>query len=135
MTFEQIKELLDMGFTPEQITELNKLPIPSSETIPDEGSAGDGSGSPPPEDPAPAITETKASPADPAAAPAAPAPVQDNNADVLREIRELKASIQASNIKTISVDNVKPENTLENVMAEFIRPTYKEKGGNLKCSD
>lgn len=129
MTFEQIKELHEMGFTPEQITELNKLPIPPSETIPDGGSAGDGNGSPPPEDPAPAITEEQATPAAPEA-PAAPAQVQDNNSDVLREIRELKASIQASNIKTISVDNVKPENTLENVMAEFIRPTYKEKEEN-----
>ena len=116
-----------MGFTPEQITELNKLPIPSSDTIPDGGSAGDGNGTE--NEPAPAITEDQNSA--PAAAPAAaPAEVQDNNSDVLREIRELKASIQASNIKTISVDNVQPENTLENVMAEFIRPTYKEREDN-----
>lgn len=118
MTFEQIKELHDMGFSPEQITELNKLSIPPSETIPDGGTVGDGTGT---EDvPAPTNTEDTA-------APAAPAEVPDNNPDIIKEIRELKASIQASNIKTISVDNVKPENTLENVMAEFIRPTYKEK--------
>lgn len=129
MTFEQIKELHDMGFTPEQITELNKLPIPSSETIPDGGSAGDGNGTE--NAPAPAITEDQATPA---AAPAEvggtnsdPKEVGGTNSDLIKEIRELKASIQASNIKTISVDNVQPENTLENVMAEFIRPTYKEK--------
>ena len=126
MTFEQIKELHDMGFTPEQITELNKLPTPSSETIPDGGSAGDGNGTE--NVPAPAITEDQNSaPAEVGDTNSDPKEVGGTNSDLIREIRELKASIQASNIKTISVDNVQPENVLENVMAEFIRPTYKEK--------
>lgn len=121
LTFEQIKELHSMGFTPEQITSFTTSPA----TIPGD-QAGEASGE---EDstastpsPAPAISEPVDNPVE---------TVENSEPDTLKELRDeirgLKASIQAQNIRTQSIEVVNDEDKLEKAMAEFIRPTYKEK--------
>ena len=127
MTYEQITALLDRGFTPDQITLLTTsgaAPTPAPDTAPEPDT-----GNPLPDDTAGATTETTPEPA--AAAPAPePAPA-DNSAAVLDAIKDLKATIQARNILTASVDGVDPEQKLEKAMAEFIRPSFnmnKEEG-------
>ena len=134
MTFEQIKELHSMGFTPDQITMLTSSGVPT--IPPDQGevaltpapvdradsTAGDTSplSSPVPEEtPAPA-----------AVTPPVNNPVEtvDNSEKILTAItdmkEDLKRSIQAQNIKTQSFNAVSPDNALENALASIIRPNY-----------
>ena len=123
MTYEQITNLLDRGFTPEQITMLTSsgaaptpAPDPAPETEP---------GNPLPDDTAGATTEPTPEPA--AAAPEpTPAPA-DNSAAVLDAIKDLKATIQARNILTASTEGIDSEQKLEKAMAEFIRPSFETK--------
>ena len=122
MTYEQITTLLDRGFTPEQITMLTTsaaAPTPAADPAPET-----------PPDPLPDTTTSGATveptPEPAAAAPApdpAPAPA-DNSAAVLDAIKDLKATIQANNILTRSLDGVDPDQKLEKAMAEFIRPSF-----------
>lgn len=122
MTYEQITSLLDRGFTPEQITMLTTsaaAPTPAADPAPEI-----------PPDPLPDTTTSGATveptPEPAAAAPApdpAPAPA-DNSAAVLDAIKDLKATIQANNILTRSLDGVDPDQKLEKAMAEFIRPSF-----------
>ena len=120
MTYEQITNLLDRGFTPEQITMLTSsgaAPTPAPDPAPEPEP-----GNPLPDDTAGAITETTPEPA--AAAPEpTPAPA-DNSAAVLDAIKDLKATIQARNILTASTEGIDSEQKLEKAMAEFIRPSF-----------
>ena len=117
MTFEQITTLLDRGFTPDQITLLTTSGDP---TTPDFGAAADDSFHPQEIEPA-----APPSP-DPDPSPAlAPDPAADTN-PVLDAIADLKATIQANNIKTMSMPGVSGENELEKAMAEIIRPSFKK---------
>lgn len=122
MTYEQITSLLDRGFTPEQITMLTTsaaAPTPAADPAPEIPPDN-----PLPDDTAGALTETKTEPAAAAPEPTpAPAPA-DNSAAVLDAIKDLKATIQAHNILTRSMDGVDPEQKLEKAMAEFIRPSF-----------
>ena len=125
MTYEQITALLDRGFTPEQITMLTTsaaAPTPAADPAPEPDT-----GNPLPADTAGAITEPNTEPASAAPDPA-PDPVPaDNSAAVLDAIKDLKATIQANNILTRSMDGVDPEQKLEKAMAEFIRPSFDNK--------
>lgn len=120
MTYEQITNLLDRGFTPEQITMLTTsgaAPTPAPDPAPEQDT-----GNPLPDDTAGAITEPTPEPA--AAAPEpTPAPA-DNSAAVLDAIKDLKATIQARNILTASTEGIDSEQKLEKAMAEFIRPSF-----------
>lgn len=117
LTFDQIKELHSMGFTPEQITSFTTSP----DTIPGD-QAGTDSGEGTATSPDPAVIEQ---PVD------KPVETVDNSnePDTLRELRDeikgLKASIQAQNVKTQSIEVVNEDDKLEKAMAEFIRPSYK----------
>ena len=117
LTFEQIKELHTMGFTPEQITSFTSSPV----TIPGD-QAGTDSGKASATSPDPAIVDQ---PVD------KPVETVDNSTepDTLRELRDeikgLKASIQAQNVRTQSIEVVNEDDKLEKAMAEFIRPSYK----------
>ena len=123
MTYEQITNLLDRGFTPEQITMLTSsgaAPTPAPDPAPEPEP-----GNPLPDDTAGAITEPTPEPA--AAAPEpTPAPA-DNSAAVLDAIKDLKATIQARNILTASTEGIDSEQKLEKAMAEFIRPSFETK--------
>ena len=125
MTFEQIKELLNDGFTPEQITMLTTsaaAPTPAADQAPDnvpdnplpESDAGANTDTPPEQ----TVTDS------PTPAPAPAAETNDNQSAVLAAIQDLKKTIQANNILTHSMETVDPDKSLEKAMAEFIRPSF-----------
>lgn len=125
LTFEQIKELYGMGFTAEQITALTIPPV----TIP----GGEGEEM----DSVPAIGEQADTVTDSSPVSDNPQPVDkpvetsqgsDTLEAIKQEIQGLRQSIQSQNIHTQSMELVNPEDELEKVMAEFIRPTYKKEG-------
>ena len=123
MTYEQINNLLDRGFTPDQITLLTTSGVP---TAPESEESGD------PANPlAVSPDNSNNTEQDPDLAPTPaptpdPVPAMDNTA-VLDAIADLKKSVQAANIRTMSIDSVNSDNQLEKAMAEFIRPSF-EKG-------
>lgn len=119
MTFDQITALLDRGFTPDQITLLSTSG--ETPTTPEQVTTGDESS---PLDSSPAVTDNTEEQI-PDETPTEP-PL-DSNAAVLDAIADLKKSIQAQNIKTMSVDTIDSDNALEKAMSEIIRPSM-EKG-------
>ncbi len=149
MTFEQITTLLDRGFTPDQITALasNKEPATHSDQLPGqldmfttsaESTTADREessdmGNPLPVSQDPPTTPAAAPDAEPV--PASSAPVaqtaagefNDSMSAVMDAIADVKKTIQAANIRTMSMDVVNPDNSLEKAMAEIIRPSF-EKG-------
>lgn len=123
MTFEQITTLLDKGFTPEQITLLTTSAGPTTADPVDSGEPANPLADSPDEtiQPEPDPEPVPAAPQEPAPAAAA------DNTEILNAIADLKKSVQAANIKTMSMDSVNADNQLEKAMAEFIRPSF-EKG-------
>lgn len=114
MTYDQITNLLEKGFTPDQIMTLTSsaaVPTPAADNA-----SGEGETVPPsavtPEPEAPETTP------EPGASPAS-----DHSQDILDAIADLKSTVQAKNINTMSFEAVNPEDALEKAMAEFIRPT------------
>lgn len=110
MRYEEIINLLDRGFTPDQITALTGAAAPDPEPAPAEQEP----------DPEPA-------PADPEPAPADPEP--DPEISRLNgEIENLKKQLQAQNIKTQSVSILPGDReTVESVLATIIRPPFEHK--------
>lgn len=117
MTFEQITTLLDKGFTPDQITLLTTSAVP---TAADPEESGD------PANPLAESPDTSTLPETDETPAAAPEPAADNS-EILNAIADLKKSVQAANIRTMSMEVVDSDNQLEKAMAEFIRPSF-EKG-------
>ena len=121
MTYEQIDRLLNAGFTPDQIMVLSSAPADSA-VPPPADPAGD-------ESPAPAPAETPD-----------PAPESAPEPGILEEIKtgfeDLKKTIQANNIKTMSVNTLPgSQESAETVLAGIIRPPFDDKnniGGNVK---
>lgn len=113
MRYEEIINLLDRGFTPDQITALTGAAAPDPEPAPAEQEPG----------PEPA-------PADPEPAPADPEP--DPEISRLNgEIENLKKQLQAQNIKTQSVSILPGDReTVESVLATIIRPPFEHKDNN-----
>ena len=110
MRYEEIINLLDRGFTPDQITALTGAAAPDPEPAPAD----------PEPDPEPA-------PAYPEPAPADPEP--DPEISRLNgEIENLKKQLQAQNIKTQSVSILPGDReTVESVLATIIRPPFEHK--------
>lgn len=124
MTYEQITDLLDRGFTPDQITSLNISPVPTTGDAAAGGADSDTSNHPQnvPEVPSPtAANDTDA--ATPEASTPAPAPA-DASADVLAAIADLKKTVQAQNIRTMTVEGLDSDAALESALAEIIRPKF-----------
>lgn len=124
MTYEQITDLLDRGFTPDQITSLNISPAPTTGDVAAGGAESDASNHPQnvPADPPP----TAANDTD-AATPEASAPANtpaDASADVLAAIADLKKTVQAQNIRTMTVEGLDSDAALESALAEIIRPKF-----------
>lgn len=126
MTYEQITNLLDRGFTPDQITMLTTSVNPTHteeyiiEPVEDKANPLAESSTD-----SPTVEEKKEAAAE--EAPAAAAPAEDKNKDILAAIADLKKAVQANNIKTMSVEGVDPDAALEKAMSELIRPSF-EKG-------
>lgn len=121
MTFEEISKLVEMGFTPDQITMLSTSSVNPTPTEEPTGSEGDASADHP-------LSET---PSDPPkeTPPEETAPAEekeDASKEVLAAIADLKKAVQANNIKTMSVEGVNPEAELEAAMSELIRPSLKK---------
>ena len=113
MRYEEIINLLDRGFTPDQITALTGAAAPDPE--------------PAPEDPAP---DPEPNPADPEPAPADPEPDPEISR-LNTEIENLKKQLQAQNIKTQSVSILPGDReTVESVLATIIRPPFEHKDNN-----
>ena len=124
MTYEQITNLLDRGFTPDQITSLNISPAPTTGDAAAGGAEADASNHPQnvPADPPPtAANDTDA--ATPEASTPAPAPA-DASADVLAAIADLKKTVQEQNIRTMTVEGLDSDAALESALAEIIRPKF-----------
>ena len=114
MTFQEVKELHEMGFTPEQITQLNlgsepepqpeQQPEPQQETQPEEQ---------PEQQP-----ETK------------PDPVSQKLESMEKTINDFIVAMQKNNLKTASV-NILPDDQIDiganTALSELIRPTIKQK--------
>lgn len=115
MTYEQIDRLLNAGFTPEQIMILSSAPAG-----PVENPSADLAGDDPPA-PAPVPEETPT-----------PAPAPSPEPGILEEIKtgfdDLKKTIQANNIKTMSVNSLPgAQDSAETVLAGIIRPPFDDK--------
>ena len=114
MTFQEVKELHEMGFTPEQITQLNlgsepepqpeQQPEPQQETQPEEQ---------PEQQP-----ETN------------PDPVSQKLESMEKTINDFIVAMQKNNLKTASV-NILPDDQIDiganTALSELIRPTIKQK--------
>ena len=116
MTFQEVKELHEMGFTPEQITQLNlgSEPEPQPEQQPE---------------PEP---ETKPEPQPETQPETQPEPDQFSQklASMEKTINDFIVAMQKNNLKTASV-NLLPDDQIDaganTALSELIRPTIKQK--------
>lgn len=119
-TFEQIKELHDMGFTAEQITTFAGTAPAEEETEPEKDQEPEKEQETEPE---------KEQEEKPAENPRMDA-LEKSVSGISVQLTNLVKQMQANNLKTASV-NVLPEEQLQKdtdlAMAELIRPSYKKK--------
>lgn len=121
MDANTIIRLLDAGYTKDEISALETVPVPTPavET--------------PAPAPVPAEKPVEAEVAVPTPAPApAPAEEQPSLSDVMHQIAKLTASIQANALANTNIPySADPRGgmTAENALAEIIRPTFNERGG------
>ncbi len=117
MTFQEVKELHEMGFTPEQITQLNlgSEPEPQPETKPE-----------PQQDPQP---ETKPEPEPQPETKPEPDPVTQKLESMEKKINDFIVAMQKNNLKTASVGML-PDDQIDvnanTALSELIRPTIKK---------
>lgn len=140
MTFAEIKALHDMGFSADQIVSLttsagNPSPadeVPAVTPTADITPASDQAGvTPSAETPDGDAISTNAG----VEAPISPTPATVENkpnpeiSALMNEVRELRQIIQTNNIRdrTFDIPPV-PEVDPEKILAEFIRPTFPERG-------
>ena len=117
---KEIDALLEKGFSHEQITAMFTTP-----DAPPTQAAGTVSG----DDTNPLVDspETNAENSDLNSDPVREDKPDTNN-EILNAINELRKSVQANNIHTMSVESVDSEAALESAMAELIRPSFDTKG-------
>lgn len=115
MTFQEVKELHEMGFTPEQITQLQlgSEPEPQTETKP----------KPQPEEPPEPQPEEQPEPQP------EPDQVSQKLASMEKTINDFIVAMQKNNLKTASV-NILPDDQIDiganTALSELIRPTIKK---------
>ena len=121
---KEVDALLEKGFNQEQITAMfttsAAAPTPTADT-PDSGDD---------DNPLSDSPESSAGAVAPAAAKETPREENkpDTNAEILAAINDLRKSVQANNIRTMSVETVDSDAALESAMAELIRPSFDKKG-------
>ena len=119
-TFEQIKELHDMGFTAEQITTFSGTAPAEEETEPEKDQEPEKEAENEPE---------KEQEEKPAENPRMDA-LEKSVSGISAQLTNLVKQMQSNNLRTASV-NILPEEQLEKdtdlAMAELIRPSYKKK--------
>ncbi len=129
MTYEQIIDLLDRGFTPDQISGLS-AEMPPAVTPPVNPSPGiDDPAEDPPENAPEGSPARDPGPVDGSTSETGPVePVKQVNIleymrDMRDEITNLKNQLQKTNIITRSVEHIPvSSNQVDSVLAEFIRP-------------
>ena len=97
MTKNEVKMLLDYGFSVSEIVEMEKTPAPTPDPAPA-----------PTPDPAPAPAPAP----DPAPAPA-PAPDDVSNRDLLAAVTRLTNMMAMSNIRNTAISNPEPDVTAQ----------------------
>lgn len=117
---KEIDALLEKGFSHEQITAMFTTPA-----APPTQAAGTVSGEE--DNPLSDSPETIAENSDLNSDPVREDKPDANN-EILTAINELRKSVQANNIHTMSVETVDSEAALESAMAELIRPSFDTKG-------
>ena len=122
MTYEQITDLLNKGFSPDQITALTTS---GNMSDPDESIPISHPQEAPEPDPLNPLEDPEPSSDQPAPAPD---PEPDHSAEIMSAISDLKKTIQQSNIRTMSVDTISGEDSLERAMSELIRPSFNKEG-------
>ena len=117
---KEIDALLEKGFNHEQITAMFTTSAVTPTITADIPGSGDEAN--------PLADSPELSAGDTPAA----APVREEtstaNAEILAAINDLKHSVQANNIKTMSVETIDANAALESAMAELIRPSFEDKG-------
>lgn len=129
MELTDIMALVKAGYTKDEISQMAQTPnpVPNADPVPapvDKPAQA--------EEPAPAPVDKPAPAPAPAPVPApVPAPeAQPSMADVMQSIAKLTSAIQANAIAQSVLPNggiQKP--TAEDMVAQIIRPTFKERGG------
>lgn len=115
MTFQEVKQLHEMGFTPEQITQLNlgSEPEPQPEQQPEEQ----------PE------TNPEPQPEQQPETHPEPDPVSQRLESMEKTINDFIVAMQKNNLKTASV-NLLPDDQIDaganTALSELIRPTIKK---------
>ena len=109
MTFQEVKQLHEMGFTPEQITKINLGSEPNPEPQPE----------PNPEPQPEPQPEKKPE----------PDPVTQKLESMEQKINDFIVAMQKNNLKTASV-NILPDDQIDNsantALSELIRPAIKK---------
>ena len=109
MTKNEVKMLLDYGFSVSEIVEMEKTPAPTPDPAPA-----------PTPDPAPAPAPAP----DPAPAPA-PAPDDVSNRDLLAAVTRLTNMMAMSNIRNTAISNPEPDVTAQLNSLFEVPPTKK----------
>ena len=116
MTFQEVKELHEMGFTPEQITQLNLGSEPEPQPEPQPEPEPETKPEPQPE------TQPETQPE--------PDPVTPRLESMEKTINDFIVAMQKNNLKTASV-NLLPDDQIDaganTALSELIRPTIKQK--------
>ena len=121
MTFQEVKELHEMGFTPEQITQLHlgSEPEPKPEQQPEQQLETK------PDPQTEQQTETKPEQQQ----EKKPDPVSQKLESMEKTINDFIVAMQKNNLKTASV-NILPDDQIDNsantALSELIRPTIKK---------
>ena len=117
MTYDQITSLLDRGFTPDQITSLARADPMPQEPEPQE---------PEPQEPEPQEPEPEQNQFEQIRMELdslkEPEPEQNQFEQIRMELDSLKQSIQKNNVLTKSFEKMDESNTVEDILAGFIRP-------------
>lgn len=117
MTFQEVKQLHEMGFSPEQITQLNLGSEPQPETKPEPQPETHPEPQPEPQQ----ETQPEQKPE--------PDPVTQKLESMEKKINDFIVSMQKNNLKTASV-NILPDDQIDvnanTALSELIRPSIKK---------
>ena len=120
MELADIMALVKAGYTRNEIEQMAQTAVPNTEQLPT-----------PDDTPTPTPEPTPAQVVEPAPAPT-PAPVQEeaqpSMADIMQSIAKLTSAVQANAIaQSVIPQGLTNPPSAEDMLAEIIRPTYKER--------
>lgn len=130
LTFDQIITLTDKGFSPDQIVKLtgDELPEPVPEAEQDETPEEKPEQNSETPDQIPPGHEKK--PEQNSDSGSLSSVLQDAIKGFSAEVAEMRKALQASNIRNIIRDDVPPEKSADDILAEIIHPTINKEVSN-----